>query len=133
MILAYMAYGFLIASVFSLICCAIIPKSDDELTNKQETILIIIFIVVWIISIVIGCYIENQKLKVETEQYRAVKETIETSLQSDKLTGLERIELVKQASEQNAWLKGTQYKVQQWYNFYLSKDILEVEIINIKE
>ena len=80
----------------------------------------------------IGGYLENEGLKRQVASYQASKYTIEKSLENVELTGLERLELVKQASEQNSWLAEKQYEVKQWYRFYLNKDIiLELEMIDL--
>ena len=80
-----------------------------------------------------GAFLDNEELNRDVEQYNAIKYTIERSLDNPNLTGFERVELVKQASEQNSWLAEIQYDVQQWYNFYLNKDIvLELKMINLE-
>ena len=65
------------------------------------------------------------------EEYLAVKTTIESSVQNEALSGLERIELVKQASEENVKLARIQYKCKQWYGFDIDKRVLELEPIKL--
>lgn len=95
-------------------------------------LVIIAYIFIVCISSYFGAFLSNENLAREVEKYKANKYTIETSLQNNNLTGLERIELVKQASEQNSWLAEKRYEVQQWYNFYLNKDIVvKLELIDL--
>ena len=63
--------------------------------------------------------------------YNASKTTIENSLQSDLLTGYERMALVQQAAEYNQELAERQYKASQWYGFDECKDILDLTPIDI--
>lgn len=63
--------------------------------------------------------------------YNASKTTIENSLQSDLLTGYERMALVQQAAEYNQELAERQYRASQWYGFDESRDILSLEPIDI--
>lgn len=65
------------------------------------------------------------------EQYKAQKATIEASLQSDTLSGLERIQLVQQAADANKELAGYQYDCQQWYGFAVDDRVLNLEPIDI--
>ena len=63
--------------------------------------------------------------------YRAQKATIESSLQSDLLSGYERVALVQQATECNQELAERQYKASQWYGFDECKDVLDLKPIDI--
>ena len=81
----------------------------------------------------LGAFCETEKLKKEVAEYEASKFTIEQSLKSDNLSGFERIELVKIATEKNDWLEKKQYEVKQWYRFYLKDDlVLSLEKINFE-
>lgn len=79
----------------------------------------------------IGENINNNYLLKEIASFESSKRTYEIALKDENLTGLERIEIVNKIAEKNEWLAGKQVEVQMWYNFYLSKDILEVEPIKI--
>lgn len=80
----------------------------------------------------LGENINNNYLREEIASFESSKRTYEIALKDENLTGLERIEIVNKIAEKNEWLAGKQVEVQMWYNFYLSKDILEVEPIKIK-
>lgn len=73
----------------------------------------------------------KEKTSQYAEQYLATKTTIESSVQNEKLSGFERVELVKQASEENAELARIQYKCKQWYGFDIDKRVLELEPIEL--
>jgi len=93
---------------------------------------VVIYIILIFAFSSLGAFIEKQNLNREVARYEASKYTIEMSLENADLTGLERIELVKQASEKNEWLAQKKYEVQQWYRFYLDKDyILKLEPIKL--
>lgn len=79
----------------------------------------------------LGANINNNDLRKEIASFESSKMTYEIALKDENLTGLERIEIVNKIAEKNEWLAGKQAEVQIWYNFYLSKDILEVEPIKL--
>lgn len=80
----------------------------------------------------LGYDINNNNLRKEVAAFESSKKTYELALKDKNLTGLERIEIVNKIAEKNEWLEGKKVEVQVWYNFYLSKDILEVEPIKLK-
>lgn len=64
-------------------------------------------------------------------EYESVKQTIESSLENEILTGFERVELVKQAAECNKELAGRQYSASKWYGFQYDDRIFELEPVNL--
>lgn len=110
-------------------------KVDKKSKLKKILLLslpVAIFIILFMVCICLGTFFEKQTLNKEIASYQASKHTIEMSLKNDNLTGFERVELVKQASEKNEWLAQKQYEVQQWYRFYLDKDaVLKLEPIDL--
>ncbi len=86
--------------------------------------------------VILGSVVWSLYDNVETSRqwatgYNASKTTIENSLQSDLLTGYERMALVQQAAEYNQELAKRQYRASQWYGFDESRDILSLEPIDI--
>ena len=79
----------------------------------------------------LGANINNNELRKEISSFESSKRTYELALKDENLTGLERIEIVGKIAEKNEWLASKQTEVQMWYNFYLKKDILEVEPIKL--
>lgn len=112
-------------------------KKDMEKKAKIKYVSFLIFPILLVIIIVtlitvMAANIERHKVNAEVEGYKMVKYTIEQSLENDNLTSLERIELVKQASEYNKWLGEAKYKVTVWYNFHLDEDnVLQLEEIKL--
>lgn len=95
-------------------------------------VIIFMFLLFWFAKL--GAFIDKQNLGKEIARYEASKYTIEMSLENADLTGLERIELVKQATEKNEWLAQKKYEVQQWFNFHLDKDlVLQLKEINLNK
>lgn len=66
------------------------------------------------------------------DRYYSVKTTIEESLDSDKISGMERLQLVQNAIDENKYLVQQQFDCQQWYGFLIDKDVLELKPINFK-
>lgn len=64
-----------------------------------------------------------------TKEYEVQKATIESSMKSEKVGGLEKIRLLEEANELNAELVRKQYRCQQWYGFTGDKEILKMEPI----
>lgn len=64
--------------------------------------------------------------------YQAAKTTIESSLENEVLSGLERLDLVKQAVELNKELAANQYAAGQWYGFYIPDSVHELEPITFE-
>ena len=66
------------------------------------------------------------------DRYHSVKATVEKSLDSDKISGMERFQLVQNAINENKYLVQQQFDCQQWYGFLIDKDVLELESINFE-
>ena len=92
----------------------------------------IIVPILWIASIFIGIGINTQEEKVYVQKYLAQKQTIEMSLENEDLTGLERIELVKQATELNGKVAERKARFQLW-NFVVYDNTIydNVELIKL--
>ena len=95
------------------------------------TITVIYSIVAIIISLFVPYYVEKENSNSYVNSYTIKKATIEESLKSEALTGFERIELVKQATEINADLAQKKYEITKWYGFYLNKEIENLEYIDL--
>lgn len=89
-------------------------------------LILCVFFFAWV-----GANKDNNELKKEIASFESAKFTYETSLKNDDLTGFERMELVGKVAEQNQWLATKQEEVKIWYNFYLDKDILDVQPIKL--
>lgn len=108
-----------------------------RIRKVKNILLISLPIVLFIIALLgfarLGAFLDNEHLKKDVEEYKSAKYTIEQSLTNEQLTGLERIELLKQVRYKNEWLARKKYEVGAWYNFHLDdKIILDLEFIDLK-
>ena len=130
-----MFLGILIGLV--LVCFAIligIPSTvpTAKIRAIKIAITLCVALVLFISSVCVGHYIEVESSHKYIASYSIKKETIETSINSDNLSDIEKIELVKMATELNGELAGKQYKCGKWYSFgLLPKELKELEPIDI--
>lgn len=101
------------------------------LVEDYEKLFIRISCVALILTVMGSLYIRVEMSRQWAVGYRAQKATIESSLQSDLLSGYERVALVQQAAECNQELAERQYKASQWYGFDECKDVLDLKPIDI--
>ena len=99
--------------------------------EDYEKLFIRISCVAFILAVIGSFYMSVETSRQWAVGYRAQKATIESSLQSDLLSGYERVALVQQATECNQELAKRQYKASQWYGFDECKDILDLKPIDI--
>ena len=119
--------------IFALLYFVInIPCLVDEYFGAYFIINSIIVPILWIASIFIGIGITTQEEKVYVQKYLAQKQTIEMSLENEDLTGLERIELVKQATELNGEVAERKARFQLWHFVVYDNTIYDnVELIKL--
>lgn len=101
------------------ICCAIhnnMRSWSYDYEFLTWLIALIISIGAWIGLTFIGVELNTDSHKAYLQKYLAQKETIEMSLESDNLSGFERVELVKQASELNGELAERKAYIKYWYS-----------------
>lgn len=101
------------------------------LVDDHEKLFIRIGCVVFILTVMGSFYMSVEMSRQWAVGYRAQKATIESSLQSDLLSGYERVALVQQAAERNQELAERQYKASRWYGFDECQDVLDLEPIDI--
>lgn len=101
--------ALLLWSISMLVACL------EEYKNVARLVMSIIAIAIWIgaVFIGIGIYTEDERLFIA--KFEAQKQTIEMSLDNENLSGLERIELVKQASKLNGEMAERKAKLQVWH------------------
>lgn len=129
--------GFLVFLVVALVLILLLSAIDEEVCNNKITcILGILFLAISIASwvFVTSVLVDSSKSSsvAWTKSYEVQKETIEDSLNNDKIGGLERVELLKQANELNNALVYRQVKCVKWYNFEMDDAVLELEPISLK-
>lgn len=117
------------------ICCAIHDKIRGwtyDYWFLTWLIALIIGIGAWIGFTFIGVKLNTDSHKAYLQKYLVQKETIEMSLESDNLSGFERVELVKQATELNGELAEKKAYIKYWYSGVNDNTIYDnVEFINL--
>lgn len=131
---------FGIVGICSLICvCAtllgLMPCfADDNWDWLFPKIFIPTMIVLFIGSIFIGIGINTENERVYVEKYLAQKQTIEMSLESEVLTGYERVQLVAKATELNGELAEKKARFDLWHFVVYDNTIYDnVEFIKLKK
>lgn len=129
-IFGIVALSFVIFALLYLVINA--PCFVDEYFGAYFITTSIIVPILWIASIFIGIGINTEDEKVYVQKYLAQKQTIEMSLENEELSGLERIELVKQATELNGELAERKARVQLWHFVVYDNTIYDnVELIKL--
>lgn len=118
--------GLLVGLVPLLVVLLIYLVVEDH-----EKLFIRICCVAFILTVMGSFYVNVEMSRQWAVGYRAQKATIESSLQSDLLSGYERVALVQQATECNQELAERQYKASRWYGFDECQDVLDLEPIDI--
>ena len=113
--------------------CTIFDFYLDWDSNKVVivTITVLYSIIAITTSFFVPYYVAKEDSNSYVNSYTIKKTTIEESLKSETLTGFERAELVKQATEINADLAQKKYEITKWYGFYLNKEIKNLEYIDL--
>lgn len=123
---------FLIVFAIFLTYGLIFAVGFEVESNLFWIISIICALLVWVGAVFIGIGINTQEGKVYVQKYLAQKQTIEMSLENEALTGLERIELVKQATELNGELAERKARFQLWHFVVYDNTIYDnVELIKL--
>lgn len=106
-------------------------KWERKTFRTIKNICVIIYFVSWCLITSIGIGSEKINNDTWTQQYIYQKQLIEDSLNNEKLSGLERVELLKQANELNVELIDKQFKCVKWYNFTMDDTVLELELVSL--
>jgi Ethanolamine utilization protein EutJ (predicted chaperonin) len=126
--------AFLIGVLVGLIGLLIISVCTDMDSPTVVHVIICVFIsaIVWIGGIFVGIGILTEEERAYVAQYEAQKYTIEASLVSDSLSGLERVELVNQAAIFNGEMAKRKVTFNRWdYVTYDPHMYDNVELIDI--
>lgn len=95
---------------------------------------LIIGVCAWVGFIFVGVQLNTNSHKAYLQKYLIQKETIEMSLESDNLSGFERVELVKQATELNGELAEKKAYIKYWYSGVNDNTIYDdVQYINLNK
>ena len=130
----------LLAATIGLIAFGITHTIEEEadwkgrdFSQRWYLITLAIFIVVWVGSVFIGIGLDTESERVYVQEYVAKKETIESSLSNEDLSGLEKIQLVQQATELNGEFAHRKAVYNLWHTVYYDTTIYDgVKPINLK-
>ncbi len=134
-IIAISALVGLASTLFVLIVYVIVENCTCYCPDETVWSIIagVVALLVWIGSVFAGIAINEEQERLFIVQYEAQKEVIESSLESDVMTGFERVELVKQASELNSELARRKAKYDIWHYVTYGGDLYDnVEPIQLK-
>lgn len=102
------------------LCC-----NDWSISKKGFITASILFVLCFAITLPTGISIDINSHRVFVASHNAQKYTIEQSLRNSALSGFERVELVKQASELNSELAERKARIQQWNYFHVDDSIYD--------
>lgn len=137
-IFGIMAIGFLVgllAGAITYLLYTIYDCVRSTYVNDTPWLIVgvVLFVLVWIGGIFLGVGLNDESERMFIAQYEAQKEVIESSLESEVLTGFERVELVKQASELNGELARRKAKYEIWHYITYTDGLFDnVEPIELK-
>lgn len=107
-------------------------NGDEEKENKHLLFSLFFCIAIFVAGIFLGIGITTEEERVYVQKYLAQKQTIEMSLENEELSGFERIELVKQATELNGELAERKARFQLWHFVVYDNTIYDnVELIKL--
>jgi len=126
--------GFLLAGIIGLLWLGLGEEMlwSHKNIKKLRAVVVAILLLVIIGGGWIGVYIGRCSSAAYCRQFEAQKLTIESSIRSEYLTGLERAALVSEAARYNGELGQKQYAASQWYGMDISKEIFNLEPIQFE-
>ena len=113
-----MLAGLMAGLISALICLCV--DADDIIKPSC-----IIAVIVLVCGIFVGIGFVTESERVYIARYESQKQTIEQSLNSNVITGLERIELVNKAIELNGDLAEHKAKFNLWHTIYYDNSIYD--------
>lgn len=126
-------FGVIVAVPVGILFSEIYGVCFSRKSEKIVSVAGIVACLIVLIGIPVACVnYDMHCYKSWTNEYKIQKETIESSLRSEKIGGLERVELVKMAQGLNTELVENQYRCQQWYGFTGDKEVLNLEPIKFE-
>lgn len=126
---------FVIASIGFLVMFCIHEEQTygGDISGALLAVFILISLILWVIFTVIGVGINTECHRVWIAEFEAQKYTIEASIDSETLSGLERIQLVTKAAELNGELARRKTEFNLWHHVVFDKTLYDgVELIQIK-
>lgn len=112
-------------AVFALSICGLISVLREPESNTFWIITVIITVIVLICSTLVGIGLTTENERIYVAKYEMQKLTIEQSLDSNMLTGLERVELVNKAIELNGELAERKTSFNLWHHVHYDDGIYD--------
>lgn len=120
-IFGIIGFAFLFGALavgIGLLCSQMVYDED-----RACVVSLIVSVAIFIACIFIGIGFNTEDAKIWSAKFEAQKTTIEQSLDSEVLSGLERIELVNKAAELNGELAERKSSSELWHYVYYDKDV----------
>ena len=100
-------------------------KTNKKYLTTYGKINIVVFVVVLSLSVFIGARIHIRMFENDIKQFESAKATYSEAIKSNDISGLERIEIVNQITEENKTLARLKYDATKWYYFYLPDNLVD--------
>lgn len=127
--------SLLAATVIALIVALILVGLEYEINIDEKWIIIIPIIVGFILTIpftFFGIGLNTEYAIKYRASFEAQKDIIEQSLESDELSGLERIDLVTKAAELNGEMAAKMVSAERWHVVFYDDTVYDgVELIKL--
>lgn len=94
-------------------------------SHIPDVISIILGLIIWIAAVFISIGVSTQNERIYVSKFEAQKITIEQSLESDVISGAERVQLVNKAVELNGELAEKKAKFDSWYYVHYDNSIYD--------
>lgn len=118
--------GFIIAILIDmLIGFLIFGPIYDTVDEKHEKFVgcigIVIMVTILIVGVLIPIQLDNSSMEQYIAGYKSTKSTYTEAINNESMTGLEKINLVKDLVNENEYLAKKQSTINRWWNFDISK------------
>lgn len=128
-LLAVLAAGLIACGAIGI--PAWINEDGDKWLPRDNIAVVISLLIGMVLGLAIPAWCD-EGARVYVSGYLAEKYTIEMSLESEELSGLERIELVRQAAEANKELAEKKARFERWHHATYDRSIYDdVELIDL--
>lgn len=99
-------------------------KTDKTHLTTYGKINIVVAVAVLGLSMFVGARIHIRMFENDIKQFESAKATYLEAIKSENISGLERIEIVNQITEENKTLARLKYDATKWYYFYLPDNLI---------
>lgn len=100
-------------------------KTDKTYLTTYGKINIVVAVVVLGLSMFVGARIHIRMFESDIKQFESAKSTYSEAIESEDISGLERIEIVNKITEENKSLARLKYDATKWYYFYLPDNLVD--------